>query len=737
MESPEPENRRLVPTAARWTPRWMRLAAKELREILRDRRTLLTLLLMPLLVYPLLGVSFQKVMFSQIVPGVRVEYTVVFETVHAAQLFEGRFRDGDRILKRRRGEVAPPTETPDAAAPADRPKLRFLTPEGSEQRLDVEEQLRERMAELGVKVVPAEGDAGKAGAVQCELIAVAGWQNSREAREYVEERLLAVNDSYARTVLREYAPQVFLPLELSRRTIAGESGPAISLAALAPLILILMTVTGAVYPAIDLTAGERERGTLEALISAPVPRYELLLGKYVAVLTVAILTAIANSVAMIGTLYSIGLDKLLLGDGGFQPIVFVQLFGLLVLFAGFFSAVLLILTSFARSFKEAQAYLIPLMLLSLAPGVFSLLPGLEFSAALAVTPLINIVVLARDLLDGRANPALAATAILSTALYTAGALAWAARVFGTDAMLYASEGTWKDWFRRPEHVAAGPTWLQGLFSLVVLFPAFILLGGLPARWFEHTPPLMLVGTSTVTILLFALWPAAFAFWTRIPQTKAFSLAPVRWTGFAGAALLGVSLWPWAYELEIWLLPADRLEMLEGFSERIAAFLKAVPLWGRLLALALVPAVCEELFFRGWLYAAIATRCRAVGTIVITGTLFGVLHVVVRDSVLWERFFPTCFLGLILGVVRWRTGSVLPGILLHVLHNGLLLSLSDAPEWITRWGLDVEGRQHLPAGWLIGAAVLTVAGGGLLAFSGKVQNAGTQQPSRSEPQPSIA
>ena len=716
MPTPESERTKLAPPTERWTPRWMRLASKELREILRDRRTLVTLLLMPLLVYPLLGVSFQKVLFSQLTEREGIEYIIAFETTADAAIFEARFREGDRLLKARSGRVE--TEPADDKRPptgtANRPSLRFLTPEVSQQKMDVEEQLRERLADVAVRIRSHQSGAQPTDAAQFELITVSGSQNGQDALEYVEERLQAINDAFLRAILDQIDRAAQPPVTMTQRSVRGESAPAISLAALAPLILILMTVTGAVYPAIDLTAGERERGTLEALISSPAPRYELLLGKYVAVLTVAVLTAVANFGAMIGTLYSIGMDKLLLGNQGVQPVVFLQLFGLLVLFAGFFSAVLLIVTSFARSFKEAQAYLIPLMLLSLSPGIFSLLPGIELSAGLAVTPLINIVLLARDLLDGRAHPGLAATAILSTLLYAIAALACAARVFGTDAMLYASDGTWRDWFRRPEHVATGgQSWLQGLFSLVVLFPAFILLGGLPGRWFAEDPPLLLASNAAVTILLFAIWPLAFALWMRIPLRTAFSLQPLSLPTALGAALLGLSLWPWAYELEVWLLPPDRLQMLEGFTERIQAFLNAVPLWARLVALALVPAVCEELFFRGWLFSALAVRCRPLGTIIMTGVIFGILHVIVRDSVLWERFFPTCFLGLILGVLRWKTGSVLPGIVLHVLHNGLLLYLASAPAWITQWGLDVEGRRHLPMPWLLAAALLTAAGASLI------------------------
>lgn len=174
------------------------------------------------------------------------------------------------------------------------------------------------------------------------------------------------------------------------------------MATLVPLILILMTITGAVYPAIDLTAGERERGTLEILVAAPVPRLALLFAKYLAVLAVAMLTAVINLAMMLLTLQLNGLTSQVFKDTGITVELVLQLLALLVLFATFFSAVLLALTSFARSFKEAQAYLIPLMLVSLAPGVIAMMPGLRLQGVLAVTPLMNIVLLARDLADGKA-----------------------------------------------------------------------------------------------------------------------------------------------------------------------------------------------------------------------------------------------------------------------------------------------------------------------------------------------
>src|SRR5206468_10820138 len=131
----------------------------------------------------------------------------------------------------------------------------------------------------------------------------------------------------------------------------------------------------------------------------------------------AVLTAVVNLLSMTITLHISGLGKQLFGSTDLSPLLIVQMLALLLLFAAFFSALLLSLTSFARSFKEAQAYLIPLMLGALAPGVLAMMPGLRLRPELAVLPLVNIVLLARDLFQGEADPLLAGLVVVTTLLY--------------------------------------------------------------------------------------------------------------------------------------------------------------------------------------------------------------------------------------------------------------------------------------------------------------------------------
>jgi ABC-2 type transport system permease protein/sodium transport system permease protein len=252
--------------------------------------------------------------------------------------------------------------------------------------------------------------------VHCQLLFVREYPMGEKALRHIEQSLTSANVRLLQQRLRVLASQhSSVPIHAQRVDLKpADFRPAVSIFTVLPLILILMTITGAVYPAIDLTAGERERGTLEILVAAPVPRLGLLLAKYVSVLTVALLTATVNLLTMTITIMAGGMGQVLLGKSGWSPLVVAEVFCLMVLFAGFFSAVLLSLTSFARSFKEAQAYLIPLMLLALAPGLLSVMPGLELKGMLAVAPVINIVLLGRDLLEQNANPAMAAVVVITT-----------------------------------------------------------------------------------------------------------------------------------------------------------------------------------------------------------------------------------------------------------------------------------------------------------------------------------
>lgn len=747
--------------------RLMRLCQKELRETLRDRRTIGTLLLMPLLVYPLLGLSFQRLLLTSL-GGSRQIHPVI--AVASQAEFDRLFpllRHGELLLLAESSptgieDPAPPMA--DAARPGTTqrdPALASATPlepataaataaaaaaqaedagAGTAQadaaptdpaqamrslfepavevslviRANPEGDVASGAADLGVRVRPIRASetrtAGLA-AMQYELVGRDGSVLSRTALDYVQDRLHAVNAFALRRQLEVEGFAPVVPARISRRTVRG-SDAAVSLTTLIPLILILMTITGAVYPAIDLSAGERERGTLEALMAAPVPRLGLLAAKYVAVVTVALLTASANLLAMAVTLKATGLGSALFGRAGLPAWVFVQMFALLILFSGFFSAVLLGLTSFARSFKEAQAYLIPVMLLSLAPGLLSLMPEVEFNAWLAVTPLVNIVLLARELFEGQVDPTLATAAVFTTGMYAVAAIAVAARVFGADAILYGSEAGWSDLFRRPPSARLVPSVSSALLCLALLFPACFLMRGLMLQPASTSLAGQLARSGLATVVLFGGFPLVATILQRLPCRATFRLRRAPPLAFVGATLLAISLWPWAHEIyllnETLGLRALGPEQMD-YAQKLLAGLGDVPLWLTLAALALAPAVCEELLFRGYLLRALLATTSGRNAILASALLFGGFHVVTIDALALGRLLPSTFLGLILGWVAWRTASVWPGMVLHAGHNGVLLTVAYYRQGLAAHGWGVQEQAHMPAAWLALATCSLVAG----------------------------
>ena len=302
----------------------------------------------------------------------------------------------------------------------------------------------------------------------------------------------------------------------------------------------------------------------------------------------------------------------------------------MLLFAAFFSAVLLCLTSFARSFKEAQAYLIPLMLVSLAPGIMAMMPGLKLGGVLTVVPLVNIVLMARDLFDVGVDPVNGTIVVLTTLLYALAALSLAAKVFGAESVLYNEQSSWSDLLRRPEEpqkTASIPAMLWCLALMVPIQFAMIAvvrsLGALPA----------VVGIFlgvTINLLLFGLLPALFVYLGRVEIRSGLGLSLPKPTGLLGALLLGVSLWPFM------LLLLQQSSVAKVLEERFGAVMQSFRDaqtslgWG-VLVIVIVPAILEEVYFRGLLFNALKARCNAIVTIAASGLLFGLTHVILDGA----------------------------------------------------------------------------------------------------------
>ena len=470
---PPAQSKKTVRTGFRLT----RLAQKELKETLRDRRTIVTLVLMPLLVYPTLSLIFKTFLLSNAalfsggeMPEIRVVYSGNTSKAEADFVFSNI---GERIKfidnkTSERGRA--PLQLNDLNSEDDSnsigSSLNVNSLEAEENGFPPWQLIRFQF--IPGNANPSLADYVEAGEADLGIIfdlndptrkrlgdfTIVSRQDpfSLAAADHLAEQLEKANlaDREFRLQMAGIStePVVNVGRKLIGEAVEQEPSSAFPLASLVPLILVLMTITGAVYPAIDLTAGERERGTLETLMAAPLPRVGILVAKFIAVLTVAIFTALLNLIGMFVTIWVFQLDQQF-GGGIFDFRVMVQIFLLLILFGAFFSALLLAVTSFAKSFKEAQVYLIPIIILSLGPGLMAMAPGISLDGINAVVPMVNILLLARDVINNEVILVPSFVAVISTLVYTYLAICLAARIFGSDSILYSGDGSLVEMFQRP------------------------------------------------------------------------------------------------------------------------------------------------------------------------------------------------------------------------------------------------------------------------------------------------
>jgi ABC-2 type transport system permease protein/sodium transport system permease protein len=667
---------------------------------------------MPLLVYPLLSMTLQRLLLAT--SAEKKLEAIVVGVLHADDL--------DRLsnlLKFGEACLSPQVYHPLAMESDVAVKESFQEAwRGMVLTVSIDEALRTQAIDLALEIEVEELPSPAMGqsATPCSVVAHYRPDLPRSQQAYRDLRRLleSINDAETNRLRQTVLGLARAPVELATKAVAIRSDWLQSVAAVIPLMLLLMTITGAVYPAIDLTAGEKERGTFEAMIATPTPPLAILLSKYVAVLVVSILTATIHLLAMYLTLRVGGIGQALFGNTSLSLLAMMPIFGLMLLFSSFFSAVLLGICSLARSFKEAQAYLIPVMLLSFGPGVISLLPSIQLTSNLAVVPLINILLLARDILAERSQPLTGMLVVVSSIAYSLGALVLASRLF-SQAIPAASSARWSWPFRLSAKAGPrAPTTGDLIFFLALLFPIYYVASNSLGSVSSLSLPVQLGLRGLLTCLLFLVLPYLYARGAGLDRKTLFPWArQLAWWRWLPACLwLGSGLWVIAHEIFIvsqelgWI--SLRLPSIEAVL-RMAEQLRSLPLGLVWLCLAITPAVAEEFFFRGFVMRSLLTNRRHRVAIILSAILFGLFHVTTGNVLMLERFLPTTFLGLVLGWLAYRCGSLLPGMVVHAVHNGLLFTILHYRTQLEAagWGLDEE--THLP--WpLIAAGCVAVLGG---------------------------
>ncbi len=704
----------MKPPANIWT-----VYRKDLLDILRDRRTLMAMILIPVVLYPVLMMGTMRVAESEMAKLSKEEFVIAADDQETADELEkiiDTVREHDRKVESQKD--APQGQDQDLAPCATQP-----ADESPSFTIRVEDPASVQLGEKVHLLVSLEKQPATA-PVSEELYRLSVGIKYTEVHvrsQTAQQKLINVLQRYQRIISQQrlelylsargdeavVGSEVFLePVHISAESVATrrQRGGWI-MGQVVPVILVMMIITGAIYPAIDLTAGERERGTLESLMTTPVSVLQLVTGKFLVVATIGMITAVLNVSSIGATMYFGGMAQLMAAELPVElPFSALPLILLcMVPFALLFAAILMAVCSFARSFKEAQNYVMPVIVCSLIPAFAVVIPTVRLEGMLLVVPVGNMVLLTRELFQGTYEWSMVAAVLLSTSLYAAAAIAIAARLFGKEAVLFSDAGSYRAMFdRRYFRPAAKPNASQALLLAAVLFPVSFYAQSILFDFSGEGLLGDLINLAFVQFAgLFIALPLVVVVFYKINPVETFGLRLPPMRAWFAALCMGLSSWVLAHEFflaQSRLLPPSEVTM--EFFRQLEEQFAAIPNWAAFVLLGMVPAIGEEFFFRGFLLSGLKGRLGKWSAIFAVALVFGIFHFVI------DKVPMTTLLGMALGYLCWQSRSIWPCIVFHALHNGSAVILPQVPsiaEWLNAEALARGG--HLPIGLVVGAVVL--------------------------------
>jgi sodium transport system permease protein len=705
-----------------------------MRDQLRDRRTLFMIFVLPLLLYPLLGTSFFQIAqfmrehptrvlvlgaaeldgLSQLPPlmdGNRF-HADLFDDARLAELIElhglrlGPRRDATRRDGRHEnapsGMPQPVSRTlEDAIKLVEAGTFHVLVhfPPGFGQQLDgLRTTLRDRPAPAA-----AVGSRDAAAAVGLPASPRIYHNSASEKSQIACARVSRVLDRWKDAVVQQYfkefryPPQAANPFQYNLQDVAEQGHRDAALwSKVLPFVLLIWALTGAFYPAVDLCAGEKERGTLETLLSSPAERGEIVWGKLLTIMLFSMATSALNllSMGVTGTFIIDQLNRLPTGADApplSPPPVSAALWLLVALVpvAALFSALCLALAAFARSTKEGQYYLMPLVLITMPLMILPMAPGVDLTVGNSLIPVTGVVLLLRALLEGNMMQALlyAPLVVGVTLACCLLAIRWAVDQFNKETVLFRESERldlrlWMRHLVRDRGITPTAGEAISCFVLIMLVQFFMNLALPQPRMDVFADLAVRIFVSLVVMIALPALLMTILF-TRSPAATLLLEKRPSLLGMSAAFVLAVVLHPVVHTLQFLvqtLYPVS--DAVAAHARLFASVLELAPYaWLPLALLAVLPALCEEVAFRGFILSGLRHLGHKWWAIVLSAVFFGVAHGILQQSIL------ATLLGVVLGYLAVQSGSLFPCIIFHMTHNGLLLlstKVHIAPETIAHW-----------------------------------------------------
>jgi sodium transport system permease protein len=677
---------------------------RELRDQLRDRRTLFTIAVLPLLMYPLLGMVFlQMANFSKEHPSkIRIfgaENLPAENPLIVDEQFSHNFADAS-AQELMQLELAQKDDLWQAAIEMEERQSSNLDTAQLPADQETQNSLQRLLDASGVDclvVFPKDFATEINGQLQTDvkIFAQASKDKSRIAVTRIESLLGTYRDKLATENLRakQISAAEIRPFHVHKFDLSSDvSKRAAVWSRVLPFVVFIWALTGAFYPAIDLCAGEKERGTLETLLSSPASRTEIVWGKLLTVMTFSMGTSMLNLFSMsftglfvINSMARMSQGAMALGTPPFHA--FGWLIVALVPLSALFSATSLAIASFARSSKEGQYYLMPILMISVPLMMLPMMPGAELDLGTSLIPISGLMLVLRALIENRIYEAMqfAAPVLGVTFCCCLLVIQWAVRQFNNEKVL----------FRESERVGIGslfrnlvrergafPTFLEAVFCGVLLLVIRFfttLIATQPGSFGEFARQTLILHVGMI------IGPVALmAIILTTNPLKTLGLNRTKWQTIPLAILMAACLHPIVkgfqeLVLRVYPMQADGgalQELMETIFSGAPSFIYII------LLFALLPAISEELAFRGFIMNGLRQSSDRWTAILLSSLFFGATHGLLQQSII------AFFTGTLIGFISFQAGSILPAMFYHFTHNTVTVSLSqlntshlDSQPWL--------------------------------------------------------
>lgn len=635
------------------------LYRKEILDVFRDKKSVIMMFAVPLLIYPLVFMGSIFVMSMVQTDKETKEYKVAFSEgcEGLEDYFENEyFQNMDEKTRENAGY-----------------SFNIVELKGSEDSV-YNDALAKGQIDAFVSINKNnEDDEDSIYKERFMISYLSGRTDSSYAADYVK----LVIDDYSVECIKDflsgegYDPETVLnPVSMSFSDLSPKEETVGNLLSyIIPFMLVVSLLMGTMYPAIDATAGEKERGTLETVFTLPITNSELITSKFLTVGTIGVISAILNVASMGFTgiyMYKVMLASVNVGSSmrlaRFVPAIVISVFAVLA-FAIFISAVQMCVCAMTSSYKEANNALTPVILVVMFASFASFIPAITLTTKTAIIPVVNISLLLKNILLFNFNFKLIFYVLGTNVCYGVLAIVLLGKIYSSEKVLFGDKARVSEIFEKRKNIQKGGTPTRSDAWLVIALTFVLIIYGGTAMELRYG-----IGGVVATQLFLLFVPVLVALYTKKSFKDTFSLRLANPKYFVAGLFIIVG------GLSLGILLTAFASMI--FGAEVATDdggLLGDKFWLTLFVVAVLPAICEEMLFRGYLLSAFRRNQKAIVALVTVAVIFGIYHM---SPV---RFFTTGFLGFLMCYMCYKSGSILPGMLMHFLNNGLAVYQTYYPE----------------------------------------------------------